>query len=202
MALGQVRTQVGANEPEAAKGIHAPGGEATKAAVGLPHQGDQPAAAPGLARAPWLVRNSRKATIALVLAILAASPFAYRYLQREFGPDPFAGIKLDGVKFDAVTGISEAVKPATVKPATVKPADAKPAAVPVAPSFGVTHTRPAVAAPVKAEAAPPVAAIPDTREKSARPRANARAEQTGSGPCGEAVAALGFCNPNGTAKGK
>ena len=223
MIRSKVRAQVAANQPEAARGADRPDGEAVKAADAALPQMDRPALAPGRPRPSWLVRNPRKATIALVLALFAASPFAYRYLQREFGADPLAGIKLDGVKFDAATDVSEVVKPVGIKPVDMKPvASAAPiepapkplpprssaspvrpvAAAPVAPSSGVTHTRPAVAAPVRPETAAPVAAIRDALEKRDRPRASARDEQTVSGACTEAVAALGLCNPNATEKSK
>jgi hypothetical protein len=231
MIRNQVRARTAANQPEPAMGAD---GQAAKDAAAAPPDADRPASAPGLPRPPWLVRNSRKAAIALGLAILAVLPFAYRYAQDNFGPDPLAGIKLDGVKFDPFTGISEVAKPVNVKPAEVKSSGAKPApakpipaagpiepapkplpprpfasparpvaAAPVGPSSpGVTHTRPVVAASVNPETARPVAAAPDAREKSAGPGTNARADQTVSGPCTEAVAALGFCNPKATEKGK
>ena len=228
MIRSEVRAQVAANQPDVARVSDGPGDQATKAAAAPPPQADRPSVAPGRGHPPWLVRNSRKATIGLVLAILAASPFAYLYLQREFGPDPLAGIKLDDVKVDAISGIPEVVKLPEVKPPDAKSAVMKPvpaagaielapklhpprasasparstAAAPIAPSFGVTHTRPAVAAPAGPATAAPVAAIPDALGKSARPRASARDEQTGSGACAEAVAALGLCNSNATEKGR
>jgi len=231
MIRSEVRARVAANQPDAAMGADGADGtdgQATQAAAAPPPQVDRPAVAPGRGRPPWLVRNSRKAMIALVLATLAISLFAYLYLQREFGPDPLAGIKLDGVKFDAITDISEGVKPTEVRPADAKPTVAKPfpaagpiepaptplrprrsasptgsvAASPVAPSLGVTHTRPAVAAPVTLQATPPAAGARDTLEKNAGPRANASEEQTVSRACTEAVAALGLCDPNANLKGK
>jgi len=228
MIRNEVRAQVAANRPGAEMGADGHGGQSTKAAAAPPPEANRPAAAPGRGGPPWLVRNSRKSTIALVLAILAASPFAYRYLQREFGPDPLAGIKVDDIKVDAMSGTTEVVKPARAKapdadPSAVKPGPAagaiglapkagpaqasefpaRPiAAAPAAPTSGVTHTRPAVATPVKPEAAPPVAAIPRARDMNARPRESVREDQTASGACTEAVAALGFCNPNSTGKAK
>ena len=96
--------------------------------------------------------NSRKAAIVLGLAALAASPAAYRYLQREFGPDPFAGIKLDGVRIDAISGIAEVVKPPEAKPSAIKPVPrrrrhrtAPPKPRPSRPSASAAG--PAVAAP-------------------------------------------------------
>lgn len=219
MIRSEVRAQVAANQAGSTKGADGPDGQAANGPAVPPPEANRLGAAPGLPRPPWLVRNSRKAASALVLAILAASPFAYLYLQRNFGPDPLAGIKLDGVRFDAITGMTEAVRPADVKPAQAKHAAAagaiesvpKPlpprhtasAAGPltVAPGVaaagsGVTHTKPGGAAPV----APPVAA-PGARDGSVATRANARAEATVSGACTEAVAALGFCNLNATGKG-
>lgn len=225
MIRSEVRAQAAANQPGSAKGADGPDGQAAEAVAA---ESSRPAAALGLPRAPWLVRNPRKATIALVLAVLAAAPFAYLYLQRNFGPDPLGGIKLDGVNIDPFTGLQRATqlpaipspgaKPPPTKPlaavAPVQPAPgkrppepfaspAKPAAAaPAAPPLGVTHTRPTVATPVKPEAAPPVAPISGARDKSAAPRGNVREEQTVSGACTEAVAALGFCNPNATEKAK
>lgn len=219
MIRSDVRAQVAANQAGSTRGADGPDGQATQAVSAPQREGNQPAVAPGLPRPPWLVRNSRKATSALVLAILAAAPFAYLYLQRNFGPDPLVGIKLDGVRFDAITGVTEAVRPADVKPAQAKPAAAagviEPAPKPLPPRYpasaakplavapgaaaaasGVTHTRPGSAAPV----APPVA-TPGARDRSVATRANAPAEATVSGACTEAVAALGFCNPNATGKG-
>jgi len=93
MIRGEVRAQVATDEP-------------------TPEIG---ADVPARPRPPLLVRHSKKAAIALVLAILAASPFAYHYLQRNFGPDPLAGIKSDSVRFDANSGTMEIVKSGEVK---------------------------------------------------------------------------------------
>ena len=219
MIRSEVRAQVAANQPDVARASPGPDDHATKPGAVLPPQVDRPSAPPGPRRPPWLVRNSRKAAFVLGLAILAASPAAYRYLQREFGPDPLAGIKLDGVRIDAISGIAEVVKPPEAKPSAIKPVPAagatEPApkprpsrpsasaagpavAAPAAPSFGVTHTRSAAAAP----ATPPMAERPEVLQKNASPRANASEAGTASRACSEAVAALGLCNPDATAKGK
>jgi hypothetical protein len=228
MIRSDVRAQVAANQAGSTKGADGADGQAAEAVAAPPPEANRLGAAPGLPRAPWLVRNSRKATIALVLAIFAASPFAYLYLQRNFGPDPLRGIKLDGVKIDPFTGLPEVTKPAAIRPPDANPSLTRPSAAaapvepapktrpperfaspaqsaataPAAPSLGVTHTRPGAATPVKPEAAPPVAATSGARGKSARPREDIREEQTVSGGCTEAVAALGFCNPNATEKAK
>lgn len=219
MIRSEVRAQVAANQPDVARVSDGPDDHATKTAAVLPPQVDRPSAAPGRGRPPWLVRNPRKATFALVLAMLLASPFAYRHLEREFGPDPLAGIKIDGVKIDAISGISDAAKPPDAKPSLIKPvpaagaielapkmhaprqaaSPARPAAAaPVARSVGVTHTRSAVEAPTT----PPIAQSPDALREIAAPRASAGEERTVSRACTEAVAALGLCNPDATAKGK
>lgn len=219
MIRSKLRAQVAANQPDVAQVSHGPDDDATKPAAALPPQVDRPSAPPGPRRPPWLVRNSRKAAFVLGLAILAASPAAYRYLQREFGPDPLAGIKLDGVRIDAISGIAEVVKPPEAKPSAIKPVPAagvielapkarpsRPspspaspaAAASAAPAFSVTHTRSAAAAPVT----PPIAERPDALPRNAAPRANASEEKTASRACTEAVTALGLCNPDATAKGK
>jgi hypothetical protein len=224
MIRSEGRAHAAANEPVSAMGAGAPDDQATKEAAASPPLGNRPKLAPGRPRPPWLVRNSRKATIALVITILAASPFAYLYIQRNFGPDPLAGIKIDGVKFDPVFDV---VNPAEVRPVVVKPAMAKPiaaakpaelapkpvppplsaspaapfAAAPAAPSVGVTHTRSATAA-ARPDAAPPVSAILGAREVTIQPRSSAREPQAVSTACAEAVAALGLCDPNTKAKDK
>jgi hypothetical protein len=229
MIRSEVRAQVAANQAGSVKSAEGADGQAAEAVAAAPSEANRLGIASGLPRAPWLVRNSRKATIALVLAILAASPFAYLYLRDNFGPDPLRGIKLDGVKIDPLTGLPEIVaKPAAIWPLDAKSSLTRPAAtsapvepapktrppepfasparpvatVPAAPALGVTHTRPAVAPPVKPEAAPPVAAISGSQGTSARPRENVREEPTVSGVCNEAVAALGLCNTNATEKAK
>jgi hypothetical protein len=228
MIRSEVRAHVAANEPVSAAGAGGPDDQATKGAAASPPLADRPKLAPDRPRPPWLVRNSRKAMIALMLSILAASPFAYLYVQRNFGPDPLAGIKIDGVKFDPVTAIFDVARPVEVKAVNVKPAMEKPiaaakpaeqapkpvspqssvspaapfAAAPVAPSFGVTHTRSAVAASARPETVPPVGAIPDARAVTVQPRAGAREPQAVSGACTEAVAALGLCDRNATTKDK
>jgi hypothetical protein len=175
MTRSEARAQSAANQPEAAAGTAA--GPAADAASATPAPGDvQPTPRPPL-RAPWLVRNPRKAAAGLALAVLAASPFAYRYLERNFGPDPLAGIKLEGVKLDAASGRIELPSPAPARPVepnatSVRPAPAKPAAAavpveaaprPPAPLAPAIAPRPAAAlAP-----APPVLAGGVTHTRAA-----------------------------------
>ena len=219
MIRSQVRAQVAANQPEAAKSDAGLGGQAVKAAEIPAPEIDRPAVIAGRPSPSWLVRNPRKAALAMVVIAIAAAPFAFRYLQREFGPDPLVGIKLDDVKpaLSAAPFIEPAPKPLPPRPAVApaRPVVAAPvAAVPMAPSpgvtpslgvspsSGVTHTRPGGAVQAGPEAPAATVANRDRPEKSAGPRAGARAEATGSGACSEAVAALGLCNPNATEKGK
>src|SRR6185295_10054255 len=159
MIRSQVRAQVAANQPEAAKSDAGLGGQAVKAAEIPAPEIDRPAVIAGRPSPSWLVRNPRKAALAMVVIAIAAAPFTFRYLQREFGPDPLVGIKLDDVKpaLSAAPFIEPAPKPLPPRPA-VAPARAvvaaPVAAVPMAPSpgvtpslgvspsSGVTHTRP------------------------------------------------------------
>jgi len=198
MIRSEVRAHVAANEPVSAPGVNGPGDQATKGAAASPPAANRPQLASGRLRPPWLVRNSRNAAIALVLVILAASPFVYRYLERNFGPDPLAGIKIDAVKFDPVTGVFEVMKPAEVKPGGVKPAGAKPA---MAKQIAVAKPTELAPKPVpprsSASLATPVSEITD-----ARAPASAHEQQTVSGACAEAVAALSLCDSGATVRDK
>ena len=223
MIRSEVRARVAANQPDAASPPDETAVGPAKGAAAPPPQDDRPPAAPSRARVPWLVRNSRKATIALAVAAIAASPFAYRYLQREFGPDPFAGVKLDGVRIDPLSGITEATKRPEAKPAPIRPAPAAVAAVPApkppaaAARFRIHLPRrsPRRRSPRRSASRTParrpcaghtagrgrlrkIAQVPPTRAARARSRGKNGIART----CTEAVTALGLCNPDPTKKGQ
>lgn len=221
MARNGVRAHVAANEPQLSGDADKPADQATTDAGESSPPANRPK--PERGRPSWLIRNSRKATIALLLAVIAASPFAYRYLYRNFGPDPLAGIKIDAVKYDPVTEAFKAVKPAAARPPEVdpsgakpekakpaavaktaefapKPVSPKPSAAPVAPSSGVTHTRSNASTSANSRIAPPVAESPGARDVGVKPQA--RAQPAVAGACNEAVAALGLCDSSAAGKEK
>lgn len=218
MNLSEAQAKVATTPPPAnskGSGMHA-----ANSASALPLHIDSPANTPILPNPPWLVRNSRKVVVASIVALVAASPFIYRYLYGVFGPDPLAGVRIDKAKAAAITGLADTPNSVDINPAEAKPVSAfKPvepmsvpspqstlalpptaagapvaAIAPLATPMGVTHTRPGGAPPAATAANIEVRVAPavPVREQQAAPAV--------ANNCSEATEVLGLCNP--TTKGR
>lgn len=226
MSSSDVKIRVAASEPSAAQDSVKLESRKAGAVDRVAPRSEESLVQPDLPQPPWHVRNFRMLMIALLLVATAALGYGYVYLQRNFGPSPLDGVKLDAIKFDSSLSVPEdtvasgskspaskfnlpaapSATPAPTLPTTLPLAARKVPATDIratvasgaatAPSGPAAGSARAAVTHTRPVATTPVAPDSDGQKSTHGPRASSRPDQSGSVACTEAVAALGLCRSN------